>query len=401
MLSTTQTLIRRAAKKINLEDEIVDQILNTDQIHQFQITIDDGRSFNAYRVQHNNKRGPYKGGIRYHPDASLDEVKSLATLMSFKTAVVGLPLGGGKGGISVDPKTLNPDQLEDLTRKYVQHLVDHIGPNQDIPGPDVNTDSRIIDWMLDEYEKITGDNTHSAFTGKSIKNWGSEGRDSSTGRGGVIVLGRVLDLLNDNNRTLTYAMQGFGNVGSFFSLIAESEHPNWKLVAVSDSGATLYNPKGLDAKALASYKADKKSFKDYKSKEIKVMPNDKIFGLDIDILILAALGNDVTSKNASSIKAKYLVELANGPISDAAFEELEQKDKFIVPDILANAGGVIVSYLEWLQNQAGEHWDIDKVNKRLNDYLTIATTETMAIAKKQNTTLMEAAIIKGLRVLTE
>jgi glutamate dehydrogenase/leucine dehydrogenase len=399
MLETTHAIIRRAGQKLGLDEAAIDGILATDAEHVFDINLDDGRSFKAYRVQHSNKRGPYKGGIRFHPEVDIDEVRALATLMSFKTAIVGLPLGGGKGGVSVNPRELSREQLEELSRKYVQHLHPHIGPDKDVPAPDVNTDPSIIDWMVNEYEKITSDSSHASFTGKSLEHGGSKGRDSATGRGGVIVLGEILKHFNETG-TLSYAVQGYGNVGSFFATVAAKEHPGWKLVAASDSAATLYNPAGLDANALADYKATGKSFKDYEDEGVQVLTGDELTGLDVDVLVLAALGDAVDDHNAHDVKAKYMVELANGPVSDNAFSTLEKAGKIIVPDILANAGGVIVSYLEWQQNRANEHWELDEVNAKLRDYLVPATKNILQVAEAHKISLKEAAIIKGLQELT-
>lgn len=400
MLETTHAIIRRAGKKLGLDDKIVEAILRTNAEHVFEVSLDDGRSFKAYRVQHNNKRGPYKGGIRFHPEVDIDEVRALATLMSFKTAIVGLPLGGGKGGVSVNPRELSREQLEELSRKYVQHLHAHIGPDKDVPAPDVNTDPSIIDWMVDEYEKITGDISHAAFTGKSLEHGGSKGRDSATGRGGVIVLDEILKHFKKTDE-LTYAVQGYGNVGSFFATVAAQDHPGWKLVAASDSAATLYNPNGLDAKVLSDYKAAGKSFKDYESGGVQVLGGEELINRDVDVLVLAALGDAVDDHNASEVKAKYIVEMANGPVSDTAFPALETSGKVVVPDILANAGGVIVSYLEWVQNKENSHWSLEEVNQKLRDYLVPATKNILQVAEEHNTSLKEAAIIKGLQELSK
>jgi glutamate dehydrogenase (NADP+) len=399
MLETTHAIIKRAGHKLGLDEKTINGVLQTNAEHVFDIELSDGKSYPAYRVQHNNKRGPYKGGIRFHPDVDIDEVKALATLMSFKTAIVGLPLGGGKGGVSVNPRELTRDQLEELSRKYVQHLHPHIGPDKDVPAPDVNTDPSIIDWMVDEYQKITGEASGASFTGKSLEHGGSKGRDSATGRGGVIVLAEILEHFKEKDE-LTYAVQGYGNVGSFFATVAAKDHPDWKLVAASDSAAGIYNQNGLNARELADYKAAGKSFKDYKADGVQIISNEDLVGLDVDVLVLAALGDAVDSHNARDVKARYVVELANGPVSDSAFPALEAAGKVIVPDILANAGGVIVSYLEWEQNRQGEHWSLEQVNEKLRNYLVPATKNIVKVAEEHGTSLKEAAIIKGLQELT-
>lgn len=400
MLSTTQALIRQAGERLGLSSSKLEKVLAFDAEHVFEILLEDGQKLPAYRVQHSNRRGPYKGGIRFHPAVDLDEVRALATLMSFKTAAVGLPLGGGKGGVSVDPRQLTPEQLEELSRKYVRHLHPHIGPDKDVPAPDVNTDPAIIDWMVDEYRLITGDASGASFTGKSLEHGGSLGRDAATGRGGVTVLAEILRH-DKSDGPLRYAVQGFGNVGSFFALVAAEEHPDWRLVAASDSAAAVYAPDGLDARALAKYKSASKSFRDFRSKESTVISNDDLIGLDVDVLVLAALGDAVNEHNVANVRARYLVEMANGPVSSSAFEALDATGKIVIPDILANAGGVIVSYLEWLQNRGDEHWTLDEVNKRLERYLKKATKEILVISARYDTSLKEAALIKGLRALTD
>ena len=403
MLKTTHALIRQAGKKLDYDSETIDKLLKPNAEHSFEVKLKDGRTFQAYRVQHNNKRGPYKGGIRFHPDVNVDEVTALATLMSFKTAAVGVPLGGGKGGIAVDPRKLSEAELEDLSRQYVQHLQPHIGPEKDVPAPDVNTDPRIIDWMVDEYKNLTGDTSRASFTGKSLKNGGSLGRDAATGRGGVIVLAEIiaaLEPLRDQTKTLTFSVQGYGNVGSFFSTVAEHDHPNWKLVAASDSAAGILDLKGLDATALSAYKADRKSFSDYTADGAKQISNQELLALDVDVLVLAAMSDAITEANADAVQARYIVELGNGPVNEAAIQVLESKKIVTIPDILANAGGVIVSYLEWLQNKQQEHWTLAVVNQKLEDYLKTATKDIVELADTRKVSLKEAAIMKGLVELT-
>ena len=400
MLDTTHALIKRVGERIGLDDAAIKALQAIDREHVFDIELSSGKKFKAYRVQHSNKRGPYKGGIRFHPEVNLDEVRALATLMSFKTAAVGLPLGGGKGGVAVNPRELSDQELEELSRHYARHLAPHIGPDVDVPAPDVNTDGRIIDWMVDEYERLTGDTTKASFTGKSLANHGSEGREAATGHGGVIALREVLKHEKLENRPLTMAVQGFGNVGSFFSTIAETEHSNWKLVAASDSGAAVHSPHGLSAKALETYKQKRGRFADYKAADVEVMSNNALIGLDVDILILAALGDAVTETNMQGVGAKYIVELANGPVNYAAGDYLIKRGATIIPDIIANAGGVIVSYLEWLQNKAGDHWPEKKVNTQLEEYMTRAVQSTLRTARAKHLSFKEAAFANAIERLT-
>ena len=398
MLQTAQAAITKAAKKLGLNDKTVQQLIQTDKEHVFEIVLDD-KTFQAYRVQHNNRRGPYKGGIRFHPNVNLDEVRALATLMSFKTAAVGLPLGGAKGGVAVNPKELSKEKVEELSREYVRQLHPHIGPDKDVPAPDVNTDSAVIDWMIDEYEKLTGDKSKASFTGKSVKNGGSLGRDAATGRGGVIALSTLLGHFKKQDQELTYSVQGFGNVGSFFASIAEAKQPNWRLVAASDSTATVYSPNGLNAEALKEHKESGASFKDYQTGDAQILQADRIIDLSVDVLVLAALGDAVTAKNVEAVKAKYIIELANGPVSDEAFETLEKKDVLIMPDIVANAGGVIVSYLEWLQNKNDERWSEERVNAKLEEYMTRAVDELYETSQSKNVNLKDAAFMNAINRL--
>ncbi|HLG91236.1 MAG TPA: Glu/Leu/Phe/Val dehydrogenase [Candidatus Saccharimonadales bacterium] len=422
MLETAHSLIRQAGKKIGLSDAEIEELIKVDAEHKFEIELDSGKKFPAYRIQHKNKLGPYKGGIRFHPQVDLDEVRALATLMSLKTAAVGLPLGGGKGGVAVNPKELSKQELEELSRKYVQHLHPHIGPDKDVPASDVNTNPTIIDWMADEYEKLSGDKSRASFTGKSVKRGGSLGRDAATGRGGVIALAELLKYLGKADDKLSFAVQGYGNVGAYFAKVAQQTQPNWRLAAASDTSATIINPDGLDATKLAGFKEAGQRFSGYKDAEISSV--DAIIGLDVDILVLAALEDAITEKNMKQVKAKYIVEMANGPVNEAAYNYLTQHQKLdapqsdyrllrsgfgagqasrgvvILPDIIANSGGVIVSYLEWLQNKNDEHWPEDKVNRELEKYIKKAIDELYKTASTKKVSYKEAAFIMALKRLT-
>lgn len=393
MLDTAQKLIKDAGKKLGLSDKQIDKLIKTDAEHNFEIELADGSKYPAYRVQHSNKRGPYKGGIRFHPQVDYDEVRALATLMSFKTAVAGIPMGGGKGGVAVDPKALSKEALEELSRKYVRGLKEHIGPDKDVPAPDVNTNSQIIDWMTDEYENLSGDKTKASFTGKSIKNGGSLGRDAATGRGGVIVLREILNKSSIPG-PITYVLQGWGNVGSFFALIAEKEHPGWKLVAATDSSGGIYDADGLSAKEIDKYKKDGGKLVNYKTGQ--KIDNEELLGLSADVLVLGALENAVKEDNVDKVKAKMVLELANGPVTYDAYKSLNEKGISDIPDILANAGGVIVSYLEWVQNKAGEHWTEDRVNKELEKYLKNATRQVYERSRMDQLPLKEAAFTEAI-----
>ncbi len=395
MLENAKNLIINTGRSLGIDQTIIEQLLNNDAEHIFEIKLSTGKSFPAYRVQHNNSAGPYKGGIRFHPNVNLDEVRALAMLMSLKTAAVGLPLGGGKGGVSVNPKDLTKQELEELSRKYVAHLHPHIGPDKDVPAPDVNTNSTIIDWMVDEFEKLSGDASRASFTGKSIPGGGSLGREAATGRGGVISLDELLKLEGESHKKLTYAVQGFGNVGASFATVAKIDQPNWQLVAASDSSATVFDADGLNANELASYKKSDRRFADHTK-----ATNKDIAALDIDVLVLAALEDAVNKDNVARVKARYVVELANGPVTSDAYDYLTKKGVVVLPDIIANSGGVIVSYLEWQQNKSGQRWSEYKVNKKLHDYLSPAVSAMYKTATQKNVPLKEAAFMVALKNLT-
>ncbi|HMT19076.1 MAG TPA: Glu/Leu/Phe/Val dehydrogenase [Candidatus Saccharibacteria bacterium] len=399
MLKTAHEHIRKTGIRLGLKTEQIARLLEVEAAHEFEITLENGKSYQAYRMQHSSARGPYKGGIRFHPEVDRDEVQALATLMSFKTAAVNLPLGGGKGGVVVNPKDLTEAELEELARKYVRYLEKHIGPQKDVPAPDVNTNPKIIDWMVEEYAVLTGDKSNATFTGKSISHGGSEGRDAATGRGGVIVLRTLRELENLAGKPLRYAVQGYGNVGSFFAEVAAKEHPDWKLVAATDSSGGVHDEAGLDAEQLSSWKANRKPLKEFEAG--RAITNEELIALDVDVLILAALGGAVTEVNAGQVKAKYILELANGPVDAGAEALLETRRIVVVPDILANAGGVIVSYLEWVQNLAREHWDIERVNSELNSYLVTATKDIFTRANQDNSNLKEAAFAVATERIVE
>lgn len=394
MLNETRQLIRLAAQKAGLNEQAVEQFLNEENLHEFEIEID-GRKYPAFRSQHNSKHGPYKGGIRFHEEVTKDEVKALATLMSLKTAAVGLPLGGGKGGVAINPKTLSIEQLEALSREYVRGLHKHLGPNKDVPAPDVNTNATIMDWMVDEYEKLTGDTSKASFTGKSIKNGGSQGREAATGRGGVFALEQYLKSVGKNEKPISIALQGFGNVGTFFASVAQSRHSNWKIVAVSDSSTCVVDDDGLDTKKLIDLKKKRGRFSDL---DLEKKPADQILSTKADVLVLAALGGAVNKNNINDIKADIILELANGPVDHAA-EAVIKKPIVIIPDIIANAGGVIVSYLEWVQNCDRQKWSEQKVNIRLEDYIEKAMTAAIDYSKENNASLRQSAIAIALHRL--
>jgi len=402
MLETAQEIIRRTSKRLGISPEDTDYLLEVDAHHSFEIALDSGKKFSAHRVQHRNDLGPYKGGIRFHPDVNADEVQALATLMSLKTAAVGLPLGGGKGGVSVNPRDLSTAELEELSRKYVQGLHEHIGPNKDIPAPDVNTNSQIIDWMVDEFESLSGDTSKASFTGKSLDNGGSEGRESATGRGGLMALQEVLKKIGRDSEKLTIAVQGFGNVGYFFAKLA-AETENLRIVAVSDSkGAVVSSDfeRGLNPEPMIEHKKSTRELKafyqDSGDEAFDKVSGEELLALDVDVLVLAALEEAISNDNVQSVSALIVLELANGPITDDAQTALNQKRIVVIPDIIANAGGVIVSFLEWQQNMANEKWDETRVNDQLFEYISKAVSDMHAKSQELEVPYKEAAFALGI-----
>jgi len=391
MLKSAQANIAKAAKQLGMDDEALAKLLKPNAIHNFNIELSNGKKFSAFRVQHSNARGPYKGGIRFHPEVDMDEVQALATLMSFKTAAVSIPMGGGKGGVEVDPNTLNEQELEELSRGYARGLADHIGPNKDIPAPDVNTNGKIIDWMVDEFSAITGDKTKGSFTGKTLENGGSAGREEATGRGGVITLRELRKLQGESDKPLTFAVQGFGNVGTFFATIAEDEYGEWKMVAATDSRGGVHYEDGLSARSLVEHKKSGKKLSEYGSGT--VITNDDILGLEVDVLVLAALGGVVNADNYDQVKASYVLELANGPVDSDAEDLLAGNGVAVVPDILANAGGVVVSYFEWQQNLSSEKWTREQVNAKLEEIMNPAVDEVYKRSVADGVSLKQAAFM--------
>lgn len=389
MLSSAHAMIQRAAKDMGWSVEKQAAFLAPKAEHAFELQVDD-KVYPAYRIQHNDARGPFKGGIRFSEHVDIDEVRALATLMSIKAAAVNIPMGGGKGGVVFDPRGHEPAHVEAVARAYVQALHPHIGPDKDVPAPDMNTNAEIIDWMVDEYERQTGDTTKASFTGKSLTNGGSEGREAATGRGGVIVLREMLKARGIDPKGLRVAVQGIGNVGFYFARVA-SEELGVRIVAVSNSRQTLVSKPGetLDFSTMATFR--KTAIDELTGEHTETYDAAAILDLDVDVLVLAALEGVIQPENQADVKAKMILELANGPIEDEALLQLENRQIEVIPDVVANAGGVIVSYIEWLQNKASESWPETQVNARLDTILTDATHDMVERAKKENCSLKEAA----------
>lgn len=395
MLQTAQSTIREAATALGYDPKAIEAILEIEAEHIFEVEAG-GKKYPAYRVQHNSKLGPYKGGIRFHSGVTLDEVRALATLMTMKTAAVGLPLGGGKGGVAVDPQSLSPAEVEELSRAYARHLAPYIGSKKDIPAPDVNTNAQIMDWMTDELEKELGQADRGSFTGKSLAKGGSAGREAATGRGGVIVLAEYLKHKGLIGKPLTVAIQGFGNVGFWFAQVLAELYPHITVTAVSNSKHTWHKPTGIRVGKTAMRPEELPDLKDQKP-----LPPSDILGLKVDILVLAALEDAVNDVNVHDIKANIIVELANGPVTKTAAVYLHNKNIDILPDVVANAGGVTVSCLEWQQNVKGEHWSEEEVNVMLSDILVRAAQAMLTYADEHKRGLKQAAMELALMRLAK
>ena len=384
--------VEGAARIAGITDPaLLERIKTPERVHEVAIplTRDDGRDelLTGYRVQHSSARGPYKGGIRYHPDVCLDEVKALAGWMSIKTAVVDIPMGGGKGGIKVDPRRLSVHELEALTRSYTQRISRDIGPEVDIPAPDVNTDSQTMDWLADEYEKLSGVKGGAVVTGKSLGNGGSLGRDTATAQGGFDVLESALKAAHEQFQGKTVAVQGFGNAGGNAALLLV--RAGARVVAVSDSTASLTAPNGLPVEQLVAFKSAGGSFADFT--DFKKGATDSPLFETVDILVPAALEGQITAANAGKVKARWVLELANGPTTPEADAILEKRGIIVLPDILANAGGVVVSYFEWVQNMHAERWLREEVEARLALIMRRAYENVTALATDRRVSLRLAA----------
>ncbi len=392
--------LEKVSKIKDLETEFISRMRepNRDIRISIPVKMDDGsiKIFEGYRVEYNDTLGPYKGGIRYHPDTEINEVKALAFWMALKCAVANIPMGGGKGGITVDPHKLSKGELERLSRGWVKRLSDILGPHKDVPAPDVNTTPEIMAWMTDEYEKITGDKTRATFTGKPIASGGSEGRGPATGLGGFY----VFDALRKDlglPEVCNVVIQGFGNVGSNAAeIFTENGH---KVIAVSDSKGGVYDKNGLDIKKLLEHKKSTGTLSGFVN--TKNITNGELLETECDLLVPAAFENVITDINADKIKAKVILELANGPVTPEADEILFKKGIPVIPDVLANSGGVTVSYFEWDQNLKGQHWGEKEVFDKLKTILNDASKKTLEKAKEYNTHLRMGAFVLALERIKE
>jgi len=389
-------MLDKVAEKLKLNESEIDilTIPKRTFTFSFPVIMDDGSTkiFTGYRIQFNNARGPTKGGLRFHPEVDLEDVKMLSFLMALKCAVANIPFGGAKGGVTVDPKKISKGELERVSRAYMRELYKFIGPDTDIPAPDVSTNPEIMAWMLDEYEKIIGKHAPGVITGKPVELGGSLVKDISTSLGGVFVLKEIIKEFNMKPENTKVVVQGFGNVGMNAAKILHEQ--KYKVIAVSDSKTGIYDEKGLEIEKVIEHKKNNKSLKGFKS--AKEITNQEILELDCDVLIPAALEDQITKENADNIKAKIVLELANHPVTAEADTTLEKKRIAVVPDILASAGGVVVSYFEWVQNSMNYYWTEEEVLKKLEKYMITATKEVEKECKNFKCSIRDALYISAV-----
>ena len=402
-----------AAKHCSIKSETVERLRCPKSIHQVSIPVkmDDGslRVFEGYRVCHSDFLGPGKGRLRFHPQTTLDEVKALAFWMTFKCAAVGIPFGGGKGGVVVNPKELSRAELERLSRCFVDRIAPVLGPDRDIPAPDVYTNPTIMAWMTDEYSKCVQKKQLASFTGKPVSLGGTLGREDATGRGAYFCVKKLERLRSWNPKQIRVAVQGFGNAGQHVARLLHED--GYRVVAISDSHGGIYQAEGIDIPKVIEQKNATRTLsglycsepicqcKECECEGTRMISNKDLLELEVDLLLPAALENQITEKNAMQIRAKYIVEVANGPVTAAADELLVNNGVVVVPDILANAGGVIVSYFEWVQNRSGDRWQESFVRSRLENQITNAFEEIYERMKALGTDFRTAAYVHALERL--
>ena len=398
------TQFDRAAKILNLTEDQIAVIKEPRRIVQVKIPVrmDNGdiKIFRGYRVQHNIARGPAKGGVRFHPNVTEDEVEALAFWMTYKCAVVNIPFGGGKGGIVVDPKKLSYGEIERLARRYFAELSNIFGPDRDVPAPDVNTNSQIMAWFMDTYSMHFQNYIPAVVTGKPIELGGSQGRNSATAQGMDFCVRKAVQHLNMQLEGATVAIQGFGNAGSFAAKLLHID--GCIIKAISDVDGAFYSEHGIDPELASRHVEEQGSLAGFDSHAGVSKMDDpmKLLELDVDILIPAALENQITTKNANNVKAKIIAECANGPLTTGADDIIEKKNIFVIPDILCNAGGVTVSYFEWAQNRMGYYWDEDYVLSELKKYMERAFDDVLATSLKYNATMRISAFIVAIQRVT-
>ncbi|HLR19060.1 MAG TPA: Glu/Leu/Phe/Val dehydrogenase [Staphylococcus sp.] len=400
LVRSTQEITKDALHKLGFDDGMYELIKEPLRILEVRIPVrmDDGtvKTFTGYRAQHNHSVGPTKGGVRFHPDVNKEEVTALAMWMTMKCGITNLPFGGGKGGVICDPRQMSNTELENLSRGYVRAISQFVGPASDIPAPDVYTNPQIMSWMMDEYSKINRSNAFAFITGKPLSLGGSEGRNRATALGAVITIEEATKRRNIDIKGSRVAIQGFGNAGSFIAKILHEMGA--KIVAISESYGALYNPDGLDIEHILDLKEQHGRvvhlFDD-------VIPNEALFGLECDILIPAALSNQINEENAHDIKASIVAEAANGPTTKEATRILTERDVLIIPDVLASAGGVTVSYFEWVQNNQGFYWSEEEVNRLLREKMVEAFNKIYDLAQDRKLDMRLAAYVVGLKRTAE
>ncbi len=389
-------LLKEAVTALGMEENIYHILKKPMRVLELSIPLrkDDGsiENYTGYRSQHIDILGPTKGGIRFHPNVSLDEVKALSIWMSLKAAILDLPFGGGKGGVIVDPESLSERELEKLSRAYIQKLAPLIGPQKDIPAPDVNTNPEVMGWMIDEFDKMRGYNIPGMLTGKPIIIGGSEGRLAATGRGVVLMIREAAKVLGIDLSQSTAAIQGFGNVGSMAAKYLDKM--GVKVVAITDAHGGIYDENGLDIPELIKLRKQGEYASDYNN--ASSITNEEMFGLPVDVLVPAAIENQITKDTAPSIQAKILAEAANGPTTPEGDEILEKNDIFVIPDILCNAGGVTVSYFEWVQNSMNYYWKEKEINEKLEEQMMFGFESVLAMRKEKQCRMRDAAYMVGI-----
>lgn len=391
----TNHYLRNSMKVMDLAERIQKLLLQPDRQVTVEVAVelDNGNvaNFVGFRSQHSNARGPYKGGLRYHPTVDMDHANSLASLMTWKTALVDIPFGGAKGGINCDPQKLSETEVERITRKFVDNIHDVIGPTVDIPAPDVNTSAREMAWIMSQYSKLHGFSP-GVVTGKPLDLFGAEGREEATGRGVWVICEEVLKSTNRQIENCTFVIQGFGNVGSYAANFISSS--GGQVIAVSDVNGAIFNSHGLDIPALTTLVKQGQSVTDYEDAEN--ISNDDLLRLECDVLIPAALGEVFVAENADEIRAKIIVEAANGPTMPEADEIFKQRGILVVPDILANAGGVTCSYFEWVQNMQHFKWSLKKTRKELDKIMRKSSHTIFSLAHSRDISLRTAAFIVAI-----
>lgn len=410
LFTDASSRLERALKYVSISDDAIERLKYPKASLSVSIPVrmDNGtlRIFQGYRVRYDDTRGPGKGGVRYHPNVNIDEVQSLAFWMTFKCALLDLPFGGAKGGITLNPKELSKAELERLSRGYIEGIADFIGPDVDILAPDVYTNEMIMGWMMDQYSIIQRKISPAVVTGKPLTMGGSRGRDTATGTGAFHVINSLLPKLDKKPANTTVAVQGFGNAGAVVAdLLAKA---GYQVVAVSDSQGGIYREKGLDIASIRQYKQEHRGITAIYCQdtvcnivEHEAISNEELLALDVDVLIPAALENQITAENADRVRAKYIFEVANGPTTSEADRILDSKGILVFPDILVNAGGVTVSYFEWVQNRSGLYWQLNEINERLKERMVTQAEKVWSFAQEFDISLRNAAYAQAIARLGE